>query len=121
MTSNEIIKISANALNEKKGKQLAAIKIADITVLCEYFVICTASSSTQLRALCDEVEEKLSEAGLKPHHIEGRSTGWVCLDYGSVIVHIFTPHEREFYSLDKMWSDGENIDLTQILDNCLED
>ncbi len=121
MEALEIVKIAANALNEKKAKELNAIKIADLTVLGEYFVIATATSSTQVRALCDEVEEKLEEAGLMPHHIEGRATGWIVLDYGSVIVHIFTRDQREFYSLDKMWSDGEMLNMDEILVNSQED
>ena len=75
----------------------------------------------KVRALCDEVEEKLEEAGLRPHHIEGKTTGWVCLDYGSVIIHIFTRDQREFYGLDKMWSDGEIVNMEEILTNALED
>ena len=121
MEALEIVKISANALNEKKAKELNVIKIADLTVLGEYFVIATATSSTHVRALCDEVEEKLEEAGLLPHHIEGRSTGWIVLDYGSVIVHIFTRDQREFYALDKMWSDGEPLNMEEILTNTQED
>ena len=115
MEAFEILKIAANALNEKKAKELTAVKIADLTVLSEYFLMCTANSSTQIRAFCDEVEEKLEEQGVTPHHIEGRATGWIVLDYGSVIVHIFGRNEREFYGLEKMWSDGEAVDLNDIL------
>ncbi|MBR2489622.1 MAG: ribosome silencing factor [Clostridia bacterium] len=115
LESLDIIKIAANALNEKKAKEISAVKIADLTVLCEYFLICTATSSTHVRALCDEVEDKLEENGIKPHHIEGRATGWIALDYGSVIIHIFGKNEREFYGLDKMWSDGEPLDMNDIL------
>lgn len=115
MESLDIIKIVANALNEKKAKEISAVKIADLTVLCEYFLICTATSSTHVRALCDEVEDKLAESGVNPHHIEGRATGWIALDYGSVIIHIFGKNEREFYGLDKMWSDGEPLDMNDIL------
>ena len=121
MESLEIIKIAANALNEKKAKEISAIKIADLTVLGEYFLICSATSSTQVRALCDEVEDKLEEAGLRPHHIEGKATGWIALDYGSVIIHIFLRDQREFYGLDKMWGDGELLDMNEILDNTQED
>lgn len=117
----EIVKIAANALNEKKAHEISAVKIGDLTVLTDYFVICTANSSTQVRALCDEVEDKLELAGLRPHHIEGKATGWVALDYGTVIIHIFGRQEREFYSLDKMWSDGEQVDLDEILVNTRED
>ena len=121
MESFEILKTAANALNEKKAKEIEAVKIDKLTVLAEYFLICTATSSTHVRALCDEVEEKLEESGIRPHHIEGRSTGWIVLDYGSVIVHIFGRSEREFYALDKMWSDGEPIDISEILISNEED
>ena len=121
MEALEIIKIAANALNEKKAHEITAIKISDLTVLSDYFIICTANSSTQVRALCDEVEEKLEEVGVRPHHIEGKATGWVALDYGTVIVHVFGRNEREFYALDKMWSDGEQINLDEILENTRED
>ena len=77
MESTEILKIAANALNEKKAKELAAVKIDKLTVIAEYFLMCTATSSTHVRALADEVEEKLSEAGVQPHHIEGKTTGWI--------------------------------------------
>ena len=107
--------IAANALNNKKAQELNVLKISDLTVLTEYFVLATATSSTHVRALCDEVEEKLEEAGLKPDHIEGRATGWIVLDYGSVIVHIFTREQRAFYDLDRMWADGETVDLDKIL------
>ena len=121
MEAFEILKIAANALNEKKAKEILGVKIDCLTVLTEYFLICTAGSTTQLRALCDEVEEKLEENGLRPHHIEGKTTGWVCLDYGSVIIHIFTRDQREFYGLDKMWSDGVQINIDEFIDDSKED
>ena len=119
MDSFEIVKIAANALNSKKAKELNAVKVSDLTVLTEYFVIATATSSTHVRALADEVEAKLEEAGIRPHHIEGKSTGWIALDYESVIVHVFSRQDREFYGLDKMWADAENIDLEKKLDEIL--
>lgn len=115
METEKIMSIAANALNNKKAQELNVLKISDLTVLTEYFVLATAASSTHVRALCDEVEEKLEEAGLKPDHIEGRATGWIVLDYGSVIVHIFTREQRAFYDLDRMWADGETVDLDKIL------
>ena len=115
MEAFEILKIAANALNAKKARELNAVKVADLTVLAEYFLMCTATSSTHVRALADEVEEKLNEAGVTPHHIEGKTTGWIVLDYGSVIIHVFSRDQREFYDLDKMWSDGEQVNLDEIL------
>ena len=116
MNTETIYKLAANALNSKKARQLKVLKIDDLTAFSEYFVIATATSSTHVRALADEVEDKLKEAGITPHHIEGRSTGWIVLDYNSVVVHVFTPSEREFYSLDNMWSDGTEIELNNILE-----
>ena len=115
MEAFEILKIAANALNAKKAKELNAVKVSEITVLAEYFLMCTATSTTHVRSLADEVEEKLSEAGVQPHHIEGKTTGWIVLDYGSVIIHVFSRDQREFYALDKMWSDGEQVKLDDIL------
>ena len=116
MDSQNIFKIAANALNNKKARQLKVLKIDDLTTLADYFVIATATSSTHVRALADEVEDKLKEQSVEPHHIEGKSTGWIALDYVSVIVHVFTPQEREFYNLDSIWSDATEIDLETILD-----
>ncbi len=121
MNSFEILKVAANALNGKKARDINAVKVSDLTVLCEYFLICTANSSTQIRALTDEVEEKLEQAGVRPHHIEGKASGWIVLDYGSVVVHIFGRNEREFYALDKMWADAESIDLENILEEAMGD
>lgn len=116
MDSLNIAKVASNALNNKKAKQLKLLKIDDLTTLADYFVIATATSSTHVRALADEVEEKLEEQSVKVHHIEGKSTGWIVLDYTSVVMHIFTPDQREFYNLDNMWSDATEIDLKTILD-----
>ena len=112
---NEKLRIALNALNEKKAKEINAVKIGDLTVLVFFLMMRRPPRSTHVRALCDEVEEKLEEAGVKPHHIEGRTTGWIVLDYGTVIVHIFSRNDREFYGLDKMWSDGEAVDMSEIL------
>ena len=121
MDSFEIVKVAANALNGKKGRELAAVKVSDLTVLTEYFVIATATSSTHVRALADEVEAKLEEAGVRPHHIEGKTTGWIALDYESVIVHVFSRNDREFYGLDKMWADAPSVNLEEILVESLGD
>ena len=117
MESKEILKIAANALNDKKALDLNAIKVDDLTVLTEYFLMASASSSTHVRSLAEEVEYKLSENGVEPSHTEGRSTGWILLDYGSVIVHVFNKESREFYNLDKMWNDGIKVELDDILIN----
>ncbi len=115
METKEILKIAANALNDKKALNIKAIKIGDLTVLCDYFLLATATSSTHVRSLSEEVEFKLSETGVEPLRVEGKSTGWILLDYGSVIVHVFTRESREFYGLDQMWADGEETELENML------
>ena len=121
METFDILKIAANALNDKKAMQLEAIKIDEISDIADYFVICTATSNAHIRALAEEGEEKLKEAGVEPGHIEGRASDWLLLDYGTVVIHIFGRQSREFYSLEHMWQDGEQVDLTQILTSALEE
>ena len=103
------------ALADKKAKEVACTEIGELTSLADCFLMATATSSTHVKALADEVDFKLSEAGERPRSIEGRSTDWILLDYGDLIVHIFGKNSREFYALDKMWSDGTPIDIEQYL------
>lgn len=115
MNSNKIIDIAANTLNDKKAFNISAIHIGELTVIAEYFILATATSNTHVKALADAVEEKLKEAGFMPDHIEGKATGWILMDYNGVVIHIFSRETREFYNLDRMWDDGDKIDLDKIL------
>ncbi len=117
MENKDIIKIAVKAIDSKKGTDIQIIKIADLTIIADYFIIATGTSSTQVRALADEVEFKLSEAGVEPHHIEGEKSNWVCLDYLGVVIHIFYKDQREFYQLERLWEDGEQIDLKDFLED----
>ena len=121
MEAFELLKLAANVLNDKKARGLNAIKIKDISDIADYFLICTATSSTHVRALADEVEEKLKANGVVPDHIEGKASDWILLDYGTVVIHVFGRQSRDFYALDRMWADGEQIDLTQILTSAMEE
>ena len=114
MTPKELAVIAAKALNDKKGREIAAIEITDLTTLADYFVIATGSSSTQINALSDAVEKAMEEQGGEPLlHREGHRDGtWVLLDYGSIAVHIFSEEARDFYSLERLWSDGKPMDLS---------
>ena len=99
-----------DTLDEMKANDLKLLKIDEISSLGDYFVISTGTSSTAVKAQSDKVEIKLKEEGIYPLRIEGyRSTGWILMDYGSVIVHIFTDEAREFYDLDRLWKDAEQI------------
>ena len=117
MNSLDIIKNAVKALDDKKALDISVIHVGELTVISEYFIIASANSSSHVKALTDEVDEKLSGLGVEPGHIEGKSTGWVLLDYGSVAVHVFKSDMREFYGLDRMWNDGEKLDLSELLDS----
>lgn len=116
MTPKEIALAAVRALDEKKGKEIAAIEIADLTALADYFVIASGTSNTQINALCDAVEKALKEQGETPLRREGYRDGtWVLLDYGCVAVHVFSQEAREFYNLERLWRDGRRVDLTGLL------
>ncbi len=117
MTPKEMAILAAKALDGKKGEEIKIMEVTELTTLADYFVICTGSSNTQINALCDAVEEKLeTEAGEKPLHREGHRGGiWVLLDYGCLVVHVFNTEAREFYGLERLWSDAEEIDVAKVL------
>ena len=117
MTPKEMALLAAKALDSKKGAEIKVMEVTELTSLADYFVICSGSSTTQINALCDVVEEKLeTEGGEKPLRREGHRGGtWVLLDYGCVVVHVFNNEAREFYSLERLWNDGKNVDLSEIL------
>lgn len=119
--ARELAEIAVKALDSKKGKDIKLIRIDKITTLAEYFVICTGTSNTQINALGDEVEKELTEKGEEPLHREGYRGGtWVLLDYGCVVVHVFNDEARKFYSLEHLWADGEEVDLSAILPHAEE-
>jgi ribosome-associated protein len=111
----EIAQIAVKAIDSKRGEDIELIKVSDITVLTDYFVIATANSSTQLKAIADEVEYKLSEAGYEPHHTEGTKSDWVCLDYIGVVIHILYKEQRNFYQIERLWEDGEKVDIDNLI------
>lgn len=116
MTPKEIALTAVRALDGKKGKEIAAIEIADLTTLADYFVIASGTSNTQINALCDAVEKELKEQGELPLRREGHREGtWVLLDYGCVAVHVFSQEAREFYDLERLWRDGKRLDLSDVL------
>ncbi len=121
LPSRELAEIAVKALDSKKGKEIRLIRIDKITTLAEYFVICTGTSNTQINALCDAVEKELTEKDEEPLHREGYRGGtWVLLDYGCVVVHVFNDEARKFYSLEHLWADGEEVDLSAILPHAEE-
>lgn len=117
MEAIDIVKTAVQAIDSKKGENIEIIGISDLTILADYFIIATGTSTTQVKALADEVEYKLSLKDVQPHHIEGEKTPWVCLDYNSVVVHIFYKDQRDFYRLERLWEDGEKLDIAEFLED----
>lgn len=104
--AKELAETIALVLDSKKGRDIKVLHVEDKTVIAEYFVVCTGNSSTQIKALADEVEYQIGRRGVQPYGVEGRDNNtWLLLDYSNVIVHIFSREAREFYNLDKLYAD----------------
>ncbi|RDU23042.1 ribosome silencing factor [Anaerosacchariphilus polymeriproducens] len=113
--SIEMAKIVYNSLDEKKAEDIKVIDISEISVVADYFIIASASNSSQLQALVDNVEESLDKAGYLPKQIEGRNSGsWILLDYLDIIIHIFSKEDRLFYDLERIWRDGKEISVEEL-------
>lgn len=106
----EALAVARKAVEAAGNKQAGDIILLDVRKVCtfaDYFVICSGESERQLKAICEEVEHVLKNEGVLPHHREGTlDSGWVLLDFGDVIIHIFAPFERQFYQLDELWSEA---------------
>ncbi len=112
-TPKDIALAAVKALDGKHAHDIRLLRTTDVTTLADYFVICTATSSTQIKALGDAVEAALEELGEQKIHREGhRSGSWVLLDYGCVVIHLFMEEARQFYNLERLWADAEEIDLS---------
>ena len=111
-----------DVLDAKKAQNIKVLRVNDQTVITDYFVICTGNSSTQVKSLGGEVEYKIGLRGVDPAHFEGRdNNGWIVLDYSSVIVHIFNRENRDFYKLEKLYGDAEEIVFAGIDDKIGEE
>ena len=111
----EAAKLAVRALDDKQGVDIRLLKTEELTVLADYFIICTANSTSHVRTLYDEVDKRLSMAGMPPIRREGRrDASWLLLDFGSVIVHIFQKDTREFYNLERLWADATEIDIKEL-------
>ena len=108
----KIVKI----LDDKKGIDIKVLDIRELTTMADYFVICSGTSSPHIKALSDELDEKLSEEGVAFLGKEGFQTAnWVLMDYDSVIVHIFNEETREFYSIENLWADAKDVDIVELI------
>lgn len=117
MTEEQILEIIVKALDSKKAEEIKVIKVCDLTIIADYFVIADGLSNTQTRALADEAEFQVKkQAGISPTSVQGNNgSNWIIIDYNNIVVHVFSKEQRNFYSLERLWSDGEEIDVSKWL------
>ena len=116
LAPKEIAIAVTKALDEKKGMDIKLLKIDRVSSLADYFLICTGTSNTHVKTLCDYAEYTLENLGETMLGREGhRANSWELLDYGTIVIHVFTEEAREFYALERLWADAEVIDLSNIL------
>lgn len=114
-TAKEVALAAAQALDAKKGIDLRLLEITDLSVLADYFLICTGSSNTHVKTLCDAAEAALDALGESVLRREGHRSGtWVLLDFGCLVVHVFTNETRKFYDLERLWNDAVPVALPEI-------
>ena len=110
MTESHLSELVAEAASDKKARDIVILDMEGITLIADYFVICSANSTTQVQAIADSIEEKLTEQGVKPLRKEGyRDSHWVLLDYGACVAHIFVEEDRQFYNLERLWGDAKAV------------
>ena len=116
LSAKEVAYQVTKALDDKKGLNIKLLKIDQVSSLADYFIICTGTSNTHVKTLCDHAEYTLEQLGEPMLGREGhRGNTWELLDYGSVVVHVFTEDAREFYSLERLWADAEQVDIRDIV------
>jgi len=116
LSAKEVALEVTKALDEKKGMDIKLLRIDKVSSLADYFLICTGTSNTHVKTLCDYAEFTMENLGEKMLGREGhRGNSWELLDYGSVVVHVFTEEAREFYSLERLWADAEQVDISDII------
>lgn len=116
MTAEEKIRVIVRALDAKRAEDIRVLKVTDLTILGDYFVIANGNSTTHTKTLAEEAEFQMSQLGEEPHHREGMpGSNWYILDYTDVIVHVFYQETREFYRLEQLWADAEEVDISPYL------
>ncbi len=116
LTAKEVAYQVTKALDEKKGMNIKLLRINEVSSLADYFLICTGTSNTHVKTLCDYAEYTLEQLGEPMLGREGhRGNTWELLDFGSIVVHVFTEEAREFYNLERIWADAEVVDLKDII------
>ncbi len=113
--SKEMARLAYDSMDNKKAEDIRVIMIGDVSTIADYFVICSGNSTPHTDAIVDEVERTLGENGFKPKRIEGnRNCGWILMDYGDIIVHVFSNDDRLYYDIERIWRDGKVIERGQL-------
>ncbi len=108
--STEMANKAVELLKGKKARDIKLLDIHELSTISDYFIIATGNSTTQVQAMCDELEDKMKSAGYEMHHKEGFRNGrWILLDFGNIIIHLFHDEERQFYNLERLWVDAKTI------------
>ena len=116
LSAKEVAFQVTKALDEKKGMDIKLLKIDQVSTLADYFLICTGTSSTHVKTLCDYAEYTLEQLGEPMLGREShRGNSWELLDFGTIVVHVFTDEARKFYDLERLWADAEQVDLREII------
>jgi len=106
----QLAKAAVDIASDKKASDVLLLDIRDISTIADYFVICTGNNSRQIQAIADALNDDLKKQGAQLLYREGDSdTGWVLLDYGDIIIHVFAPKEREYYRLERLWSEAKTV------------
>ena len=113
--AKEMAKLAVTALEEKKAEDVKVIDIRDVSTIADYFIIANGTNQNQLQAMRDAADEALYKAGVKVQQIEGnQSSTWILMDYGDIIIHIFSKEDRLFYDLERTWRDGKVVDVSDL-------
>jgi ribosome-associated protein len=108
--SKEMVRLAFKALEDKKSEDIRVIEIGDISIIADYFVIANGTNPSQVEAMVGAVREELGKAGYEAKRVEGvHNSGWVLMDYGDVVIHIFSKEDRLFYDLERVWRDGKSV------------
>lgn len=111
--TKELVKLAYEAADDKRAIDIKTLNISEISLVADYFLICSGRTDVQVKAISQNIEHVLEEeAELRPRRVEGKNKGtWVLMDYGSIVVHIFREKEREYYNLERLWADAQEIDF----------
>ena len=116
MPTQEKLEKIVKILDSKKAENIQVIGITNLTIIADYFIIATGTSTTQVKSLADEVDFQLGQEGIEPRGVEGvRAANWIVLDYSDIVVHVFYKNTREEYQLERLWADGEQVDISHLL------